>query len=245
MENLPRLSYRNDVVAQLKEPNKNKERSNVLKMLYYAVESLYSNGVYIYPNVIELFRINGFKKASLYNDAIFDITNNISKDIKCNLEWINHRSFRKSSAKDKNIIMCYLLFIYHESFIKYLHDFLSKQEPNEEKIKCLISSLIRTVTNVSKYDNKNNQPLTNSNKNKSGKVKKQQRLSTIEKVQKQQKCSTVKKGPKPKDQKKEKDDVDEFDFANEAQMAGILDHDPFIFNGSFNLENEFDNIIPF
>ena len=138
-----------------------------------------------------------------------------------------------------------MLFIYHESFIKYLHDFLSKQEPNEEKIKCLISSLIRTVTNVSKFDNKNNQPLTNSNKNKSGRVKKLQRLSTIEKVQKQQKCSTVKKGPKPKDQKKEKDDDDDFDFANEAQMAGIQDHDPFIFNGSFNLENEFDNIIPF
>ena len=79
MDNLSKLSCRNDILAQLQDPNNNKERVNVLKMLYRAVESLYSNGFYIYPNVINLFRINGFKKSSLFVDMIFNVIENISK----------------------------------------------------------------------------------------------------------------------------------------------------------------------
>lgn len=159
MNNLPKLSYRNEIISQLQDPNKNKERKNELEMLHFAAERLYSNGIYIYPNVIELFKINGFKRSSLFIDVIFNITENISKEKNCDLKWLNHRSLRKSSIKDKNIIICFLLFLYHESFIKYLKDFLSKHEPNEEKIKSLISSLKHVVKNVPKNDSKNIPPL--------------------------------------------------------------------------------------
>lgn len=221
MNDLPKLSYRNDVISQLHEPSTSLERGKVLKMLYFAVESLYSNGIYIYPNVIELFRINGFKKTPLYNDAVFYVTENISKEIKCNLKWINRRSFRKSNSNDKNIVICYLLFLYHKYFIKYLQDFLSKKEPNKEKIARLISSLEHAVENVPKKDNQIVQPLINYNK------------------------GIPKKVQKPKDIKTEKNNVhDNFFFVNDQDIKDIPDYDLFSPNDNFCSENEFD-LIPF
>ena len=165
MNDLHKLSYRNEIIAELQNPRQNKERISVLKMLFPAVESLYSSGIYIFPNVIELFKINGFKKASLYNDAIFNIVSNISEEKKCNLKWITPRTFKKSNAKDKNIILCFFLFIFHETFIKYLNDFLLKNEPKKDKIGNLISILKRTVDNA--RNNKSIQPSIESIKNKS------------------------------------------------------------------------------
>lgn len=153
MSDLCKLSYRNQIVAQLQSPGQNKERNSVLKMLYFAVEKLHSNGVYIYPNIMEILKRNGFKSSALYIDAILYIIENISKEFKCNFSWINHRSFRKSNINDKNIILCFFLFTYRESFIKYLHDFLLQKEPNKEKIKNLILSLQRMIGNMPEINN--------------------------------------------------------------------------------------------
>ena len=225
MDKLSKLSLRNDILAQLQDPNNNKERVNVLKMLYRAVESLYSNGFYIYPNVINLFRINGFKKSSLFVDMIFNVIENISKEIICDLKWINHRSLRKSSNKDKNIVICFLLFLYHDAFIKYLEDFLSRQEPNGEKIKSLISSLKRAVMNVPRNNNKITQPLTNYNKNK----------STIAK--KQPKVQTIIKRPNPKQQKSVDKEIDDLYFLTNTRIPF---NDQNLFNEDFELDSEFD-----
>lgn len=140
-----KLSYRNDLIIEINDKNTKKERKHILKMLLSAVNGLYLLGINMYPNVIELFQVNGFRGSSLYYDAIFSIAQKIKCELKGNVEWINQRALKKGSTKDKNIIFCFLLYTYREKFIEYLQNYLSDTQKEEEKINNLISSLKKII----------------------------------------------------------------------------------------------------
>lgn len=133
--------YHIEVIEQLRNPNLKNERRQISKMLFFALESLYFNGINIYPNIIEQFNRNGFRKSSLYVDLISNITGKITKNTNGNVKWIHVRTIKKASNRDKNIILCFLLYIYHNLFIQYLQEFLLQIKSNEKNVSCLISKL--------------------------------------------------------------------------------------------------------
>lgn len=144
-----RTSYRNEIIAQLEDQNIKVERKYILKMLLNAIERLYCIGIYIYPNIIELFQINGLKSSNLFSNIIFYITEKVNNELKGNVKWINHRSLKKGNTMDKNIILCFLLFTYREHFIEYLQDFFIKnKQGSEEKIKNLSLCLQRIINDA-------------------------------------------------------------------------------------------------
>ena len=102
------------------------------------------------------------------------------------------------------------MFIFHETFIKYLNDFLLKNEPNKDKIGNLISILKRTVDNA--RNNKSIQPSIESIKNKSENEQ------------------------NPKVEKIKKVVIDDLNFGFEAN---ITDDDQFFINDdiSMNIDN--------
>ena len=123
-------------------------------MILNAVNGLHCQNIYIFPNIIELFQINGFKSSSLYYDAICKISNEVHKELKENIEWINHRALKKGNKSDKNIIICFLLFTYREHFIKYLEEFLlEKKENDEEQVRNLILNLQKILSEVPQSNN--------------------------------------------------------------------------------------------
>lgn len=111
-------------------------------MLKNALENLLMHGIKIYPNVMEQFFINGFKRQGFYVDIISNIKTNIINITNDNIHWVNIRSFRKANNREKNIIICFFLFIYHERFIKYLKEFLIQDcKSNEQNVNNLILKL--------------------------------------------------------------------------------------------------------
>lgn len=148
-------SFLKDIKAQIKDKKINDDRKYILKMLLKAVKSLYYHNIYIFPNIIELFQIHGFKGSTLYYDAICKISQKIQHELKGRVEWINHRALKKGKKNDKNIIICCLLFSYREYFLKYLEEFLSENKENDEvKIRNLISKLRRILSETSQNNNK-------------------------------------------------------------------------------------------
>lgn len=140
-----KISYLNELINELNDQKTKNERKTILRMLLFAVNGLYMLGINMYPNVIELFRINSFRRSSLYYDAIFSIAQKIKHELRGNVEWINQRGLKKGSIKDKNIIFCFLLYTYREKFIGYLQNFLSDTQNDEEKINNLISNLEKII----------------------------------------------------------------------------------------------------
>ena len=154
-----RTSYRNEIIQQLADQNIKRERKYILKMILTAVDGLYCNGIYIYPNIIELFQINGLKSSNIYSAVFFNILEKINDELKGNVKWINHRSLKKGNNNDKNIIICFLLFTYREHFIKYLQDFLTKNKQcSEEKIKNLALSLQKVIDDYPCNNDEDNEP---------------------------------------------------------------------------------------
>lgn len=137
--------FRNEIIAQLEDKNLKNDRKYILEMLLIAVNGLYELGIYIFPNIIELFQINGFKSSSLYINVILYITEKITYELNGNLKWINNRALKKGNKNDKNIIICFLLFAYRDNFIKFLQDYLTKSNQSNEKIKNLILNLQKIV----------------------------------------------------------------------------------------------------
>lgn len=129
---LTKSSYHLEILEQLRKPNISDDKKYIMKMLSTAVEDLYSHGINIYPNIIELFFINGFKRQTIYVDLVLDLKKHILEETKDNIHWVNNRSFRKSNNREKNIILCYFLFIYHDYFLKYLQEFLGKLTSNQD-----------------------------------------------------------------------------------------------------------------
>lgn len=157
--NSVKSSLRNEIIAQLKDQNLKKERKNVLEMVLNAIGGLYGLGIYIYPNIIELLQINGFKGSSLFCDTLSNIMEKIRNELKDHVEWISNRTFKKGNVKDKNIIFCYLLFTYREHFINYLHDYLLENKQNEKnKIKNLICHLQKIINDAQNNYKKNALP---------------------------------------------------------------------------------------
>lgn len=150
IQNSFKPSLRNEMLTELQDENINKDRKYILKMLLNAIDGLYWLGIYIYPNIIELFQMNGFKSSSLLYDTIYNIKDKIKKELKGDVEWINHRALKKGNKKDKNIIFCFLLYNYREIFLKYLQDYLKDQQNEEEKIRNLMLNLQRIIDDVPK-----------------------------------------------------------------------------------------------
>lgn len=166
--NSVKSSFRDEIIAQLGDQNLKKERKYILKMVLNAVNSLYGIGIYIYPNIIEFFQINGFKASSLLCDAISNITDKIRNELKGHVEWISNRTLKKGNMNDKNIILCYLLFTYREHFINYLHDYLLENKQNQNKIENLVHNL-QKIINDAQNNHKNNVLLSNKLKNNKNK----------------------------------------------------------------------------
>lgn len=149
-----KISYRNEIITQLGDKNIKKERKYILKMILKAVDGLYLNGIYIYPNLIELFQIHGLKSSNLYHDIILHIIKKVENELNDNIKWINHRNLKKGNNMDKNIIMCFLLFTYREHFIEYLEDFFVKnKQSSEDKAKNLASNLQRIINDAPHNNN--------------------------------------------------------------------------------------------
>lgn len=148
MQSINQLSYRNELLKQLRDPSLKKERKYIIRMLLIAVQGLYLHGIYIFPNIIEQFKINGYKRTSLYFEAIINIADIISKKQQGNVEWIGRRTLKKSNTEEKNIIICFLLFNYRESFINYLNEFLLNNNKDKGDTKNLISNLQRILRQV-------------------------------------------------------------------------------------------------
>lgn len=158
-------SFRNEIITQLRDQNLKKERKYILEMVLIAVNNLYWLGISIYPNIIELFQINGFKGSSFLCDIISNITDKIRSELKGHVEWINHRTLKKGNIKDKNIIICFLLFTYREHFINYLKDYLLSNKQNQkEKIGNLISNLQKIIDDGRNNYKKNVMPSINLKK---------------------------------------------------------------------------------
>lgn len=159
MTNIPMSAYHKEVIEQLHKPNLNEEKKSILMMVLNALNRLYLHGINIYPNICEIFIAFGFKKVPLYCDAISYVTKKIeeknkkTKDsFKESLDWIRIRTVKKANKWEKGIIMCYLLFIYHDDFIEYLQNFLLDLNSNEDNVKHLILKLKGISNNSKKLD---------------------------------------------------------------------------------------------
>lgn len=150
--------YKNEINAQLEDKNTTRERKYILKMLLIAAETLYWNGIYVHPNIIELFYINGYKSSAFYFNATCYILNKIKTELNGDINWINYRAYKKGSNKDKNIILCCLLFTYRDYFINFLQDYLIENKlGKEENIRNLISNLQKIINDAQiNNNNKNN-----------------------------------------------------------------------------------------
>lgn len=156
-------SYHKELLQQLQNPNASDDKKYISKMLINAIEGLYSNGIYIYPNIIELFSMNGFKTSQLYSNAIINISNKLVKELNADLRWISSRTFKKANNREKNIIICYLLFIYHEHFIQYLKEFLLQSGSNEGNVNNLVSKL-QGIVKLNPNKNNSDTKILNENK---------------------------------------------------------------------------------
>ena len=131
--NLSKSFYHKETIEQLQSPNVNDDKKYILRMLNNAFENLHMHGINIYPNVIEQYFRNGFKRQAFYVDIISNIKKRIIDITNDNIHWVNIRSFKKANNREKNIIICFFLFIYHEHFIKYLQEFLIQNCKSNEK----------------------------------------------------------------------------------------------------------------
>lgn len=202
--NFHKSTYHKEIQEQLKNPHTNDEKKYILKMLIIAIEGLYSYGINIYPNIMELFSKNGFKRSSLYIDAISNITKKITNDFNIDFKWINSRTFKKSNNREKNIIFCYLLFFYNEHFIKYLKEFLLQNQSNEDDVNNLLTKL-QGLIEINQINNSHIQIFTNSDLNKNTNIIKEQKKPTrIHKVVNKLDNRTKEKTKESKNNEKEK-----------------------------------------
>lgn len=167
------LSLRSRMAKQNGIQNQTADRKRIDEMIKYALNELYSHGIYVIPSlIIRIFNEYGLNTSKLHCEAIFYTTDHIAKEKNCNFDWMKHRTLKKTNYKDKNILFNYLLYIHHDSFIEHLKSFLEEKGITNENRRFLICKLQKSFenapeNNTAENDNndKNTQLPVNSNQN--------------------------------------------------------------------------------